>query len=198
MKKDSTHLALVVDRSGSMIAIAEDAEGGLKRFIAEQRAVPGELTIEMFQFDTQYEKVTDIDTWTLVPRGMTALLDAIGKAIVEVGEGLAARPEEERPAKVIFMIVTDGLENSSREWTRKQVFDAITRQRDEWKWEFVFAAANQDAIAEGASMGIASNMNYTPSAAGTHALYATASASVSDYRTGNTQKVEVPENAPEE
>ena len=198
MKKDSTHLALLVDRSGSMSAIREDAEGGLKQLIADQRALPGELTIELFQFDTEYEKVDDVDAWTLVPRGMTALLDAMGKSITEVGEGLAARHEDDRPEKVIFVIVTDGLENSSREWTREKVFESVKRQTDEYGWQFVFSAANQDAVAEGSSLGVRSNMNYAATGAGTQSAYATMSSSIGAFRGGDTADVSVPENAPEE
>jgi Mg-chelatase subunit ChlD len=197
MKDTSTHLAIVVDRSGSMAAIREDAEGGLKTFIDEQRALPGELSIELFQFDTHYEKVDDIDAWRLVPRGATALLDALGKAIAEVGEGLAARPEEERPAKVVFLVVTDGLENSSQEWTREKVFESVKRQTDDYAWEFVFTAANQDAIAEGAKLGMANSMNHTATGAGVQSAYATMSQSVGAYRGGQTSGVEVPEDAPE-
>lgn len=198
MKDNSTHLALLVDRSGSMEAIRTDAEGGLKNLIAEQRALPGDLSIDLFQFDTHYEKVADIDAWTLQPRGMTALLDAMGRSITEVGEALAARDEDERPSKVVFVIVTDGLENSSREWTRDKVFELVKRQTDEWGWQFVFMAANQDAVAEGHSMGVSNNMNYRATGAGAQSAYATASASLGNYRTGVTESVEVPEDAPEQ
>jgi hypothetical protein len=198
MKDNSTHLAILVDRSGSMSAIREDAEGGLKTLITEQRELPGELTIELFQFDTKYEKVDDIDGWTLQPRGMTALLDSMGKAIAEVGEGLAARPEEERPSKVIFVVVTDGLENASREWTREKVFEHVKRQSDEWAWQFVFSAANQDAVASGSSLGIRNNMNYQHTGAGTRSAYSSMSASIGSFRGGATENVAVPEHAPEQ
>lgn len=197
MKDNSTHLAILVDRSGSMGAIREDAEGGLKTMIAEQRALPGDLTIDLFQFDTAYEKVEDIDAWTLQPRGMTALLDAMGRSITSVGEDLAARDEDERPSKVIFCIVTDGLENSSVEWTRERVSELVKRQTDEWAWEFVFTAANQDAIKEGGNLGVRNSMNYAATGAGAQSAYATMGQSISNYRTGVTESVEVPEDAPE-
>jgi hypothetical protein len=198
MKDNSTHLALLVDRSGSMSSIREDAQGGLKTLIAEQRALPGELTIELFQFDTEYEKIDDIDGWTLQPRGMTALLDSMGKAITQVGEGLAARPEEDRPSKVIFVIVTDGLENSSSEWTREKVFEHVQRQTDEWAWQFVFSAANQDAVAVGSKLGVRNNMNYQHTGAGTRSAYASMSASIGSFRGGETENVAVPEHASEQ
>jgi hypothetical protein len=195
---NSTHLALLVDRSGSMAQIKDDAEGGLKNLVAEQRALPGELTIDLFQFDTEYEKVDDVDAWTLQPRGMTALLDAMGKSITEVGESLAARDEADRPGKVVFVIVTDGMENSSQEWKREQVFDLVKQQTDQWGWEFVFTAANQDAVAEGARLGVNNSMNYRATGQGTQSAYSTMSASIGDYRTGQTVGVDVPEDAPEE
>jgi len=197
MKDNSTHLAILVDRSGSMMAIRADAEGGLKTMLAEQRALDGHLTIDLFQFDTEYEKVEDIDAWTLQPRGATALLDAMGRSITQVGESLAARDEDERPEKVIFCIVTDGEENSSREWTLDEVSALVKRQTDEWKWEFVFTAANQDAIRSGGNLGVRNSMNYAATGAGAQSAYATMSASIGNYRTGMTESVEVPEDAPE-
>lgn len=198
MKENSTHLALLVDRSGSMEAIRADAEGGLKSLLADQRALDGELTIDLFQFDTVYEKVEDIDGWTLRPRGATALLDSMGRSITEVGEGLAARDEDERPEKVIFVIVTDGYENSSVEWTRERVAELVKRQTDEWAWEFVFTAANMDAVDEGTSLGIRNNMNHSHTGVGAQSAYATMGQSITAYRSGLTTNMSVPEHAPED
>lgn len=160
MRKDLTDITLVVDRSGSMSSVREDAQGGVNTFIKEQVNQPGEALITLVQFDTEYEflhrgvPVAEIPAYKLVPRGMTALLDAVGRAINETGERLSQINEEARPGLVVFVVMTDGLENSSREFTKTQIKEMITRQQDEFSWQFTFLGANQDAFAEAGSMGI--------------------------------------------
>ena len=90
-----------------------------------------------------------------MPRGSTALLDAVGQAINETGARLAAVDESQRPGLVVFVIVTDGQENSSREFTREQIRTMVEHQQSAYKWQFTFLSANQDAFAAGGSMGIA-------------------------------------------
>lgn len=183
---DYTAICLLVDRSGSMSAIKEDAEGGINTFVQAQTEVDGKCTIRLVQFDTEYDvvyestPVANVKPYILEPRGMTALLDAWGKAITEFGEELAALSEDERPDMVIFAVVTDGHENSSREWTRQQVFDLVTKQTNEWNWQFLFLAANQDAVAEGAKYGVAKGnaMTYQATGEGTQQAYAAMTASV--------------------
>jgi hypothetical protein len=160
MKDDLTDITLVVDRSGSMEAIREDAEGGVNSFITEQGKEPGEALLTLVQFDTEYEflhkgvPIHQVPKYKLVPRGMTALLDAVGKAINETGERLAKMAEEDRPGLVIFVVMTDGLENSSKEFTKIQLKEMIQRQQNEYDWHFTFLGANQDAFAEAGGMGI--------------------------------------------
>jgi len=161
MKADYTDITFVVDRSGSMATIREDAEGGVNTFIAEQARQPGECRITLVQFDTEYEflqrgvRADECPPYKLVPRGSTALLDAVGRAIHETGDRLAALPEADRPGLVVFVITTDGQENSSREFRREQVRDLIARQRDIYKWQFTFLAANAEAFSEAGGIGIA-------------------------------------------
>ena len=161
MRTDLTDITMVIDRSGSMQSIRTDAEGGINSFIEQQKQEPGETLLTLVQFDTEYEfvhsgvPVKQIPAFTLVPRGSTALLDAVGRAINETGARLAAMAESQRPALVVFVIVTDGAENSSREFTRDQIRTMVEHQQSAYKWQFTFLAANQDAFAEGASMGIA-------------------------------------------
>ena len=127
MRNDLTDITLVVDRSGSMESIKSDAEGGINEFIRQQASEPGEALLTLMQFDTEYDlvhngvNVTDVSPYTLVPRGMTALLDAVGRAINETGARLAAMSEQERPGLVVFVIVTDGAENSSKEFSRADI-----------------------------------------------------------------------------
>ena len=161
MRTDLTDITMVIDRSGSMQSIRTDAEGGINSFIEQQRQEPGETLLTLVQFDTEYEfvhsgvPVKQIPAFTLVPRGSTALLDAVGRAINETGARLAAMAESQRPALVVFVIVTDGAENSSREFTRDQIRTMVEHQQSAYKWQFTFLAANQDAFAAGGSMGIA-------------------------------------------
>jgi hypothetical protein len=160
MRRDLTDLTVVLDRSGSMHACRSDAEGGLNSFIAKQKELPGECTFTLVQFDTVYEfvhKAIPLGTvphCSLEPRGNTALLDAVGRAIVETGERLRAMPENDRPALVVFVIVTDGQENSSREYTKARIKEMIEHQQNVYKWQFIYLGANQDAFAEAGDIGI--------------------------------------------
>lgn len=160
MRQDLTDITVVMDRSGSMQACRTDAEGGLNRFVEDQKKQPGSAVFTLVQFDTEYEfvhrgvPIGSVPPYELVPRGNTALLDAVGRAIVETGERLAAMPEKDRPGLVVFVIVTDGEENSSREFTLEQIKEKITHQRDVYKWQFTFLGANADAFADAGAMGI--------------------------------------------
>lgn len=201
---DYTHLAILVDRSGSMAPIAAASEEALRSMLAEQIALPGRLTVTLAQFDTEYEvildrvdgmNVSDSLDWSLQPRHMTALHDAMGKLIFTTGAELANLPEEERPGKVIVLIVTDGLENASREWTGPAVKELVERQTEKFSWQFLYIGANQDASAVGSALGVANNMTYKGSNRGAAAAYATASASVSAYRGGGAATTVLPEHA---
>lgn len=160
MKADLTDITLVVDRSGSMAQIKEDAEGGVNTFVSEQATAPGEVLLTLLQFDTAYEfvhrgiPIRDVPKFKLVPRGMTALLDAVGRAINETGERLAQMAEQDRPGLVIMVVVTDGLENSSKEFNKSQINEMIERQQNQYSWHFTFLGANQDAFSEAGGIGI--------------------------------------------
>ena len=170
MKTNLTDITLVIDRSGSMEAIREDAEGGVNAFVREQAQQAGEALLTLVQFDTEYEfvhqgvPVKRAPAYKLVPRGSTALLDAVGRAINETGDRLAKMAEPDRPGLVIFVIVTDGQENASREFSKAQIKEMIDRQQTEYHWQFTFLGANQDAFAEAGGMGIdaAGVANYAP------------------------------------
>ena len=161
MRTDLTDITMVIDRSGSMQSIQSDAEGGINSFIEQQKQEPGEANVTLVQFDTDYEfvhsgvPIRQVPAFKLVPRGSTALLDAVGRAINETGTRLAAMDESQRPGLVVFVIVTDGEENSSREFTRDQIRKMVEHQQSAYNWQFTFLAANQDAFAAGGSMGIA-------------------------------------------
>ncbi len=184
----ATHIALLVDRSGSMHTIQADAQGGIAAFLAEQAAQPGEATISLFQFDNDYERVfgpvpvADAPAYELHPRGMTALLDALGRSIGDTASYLAAMPEADRPG-VILAVVTDGQENASREMGRTAVKDLITGKTAAG-WQFAFLSADLDAVQEARDLGVplASSASYDSSPAGTRDAYSVLSASVSRTR----------------
>ncbi|MEN0061422.1 MAG: vWA domain-containing protein [Myxococcota bacterium] len=160
MRRDLTDITLVVDRSGSMQAIRDDAQGGINALIADQAKEPGQAIITLVDFDTEYRFVHrgvpagDIPPYELVPRGSTALLDAVGRAINETGARLAEMPEDERPGLVIFVVSTDGHENSSREFDKDQVREMIEHQQSVYNWQFTFLGADAEAFAEAGAMGI--------------------------------------------
>jgi hypothetical protein len=163
MRPDLTEIAFVLDRSGSMNSIAGDAIGGFNTFLAQQQAQPGQARLTLVLFDHEYlvahdnvdiHNVPPLDAHTYVPRGMTALLDAIGRTIDTAGVRLASTPEADRPAKVIVAILTDGMENASRDYTNGRVAEMIRHQQQKYNWEFIFLAANQDAIATAGALSI--------------------------------------------
>ncbi|WP_430868732.1 VWA domain-containing protein [Demequina aurantiaca] len=154
-----TALLLIVDRSGSMMQIRDDMVGGLQKLVDDQASTPGKLTVDIVTFDDKIEHTHSFADPTeviveLEPRGMTALWDAIGIAVNNFGAALASLDELHRPDMVQVVIVTDGMENSSQEYTGAQVNKAITHQRDTYKWDFVFLGANQDAVATAQELGI--------------------------------------------
>ena len=188
MRTNLTDITLVVDRSGSMQSIRDDAEGGVNAFIADQARQPGEALLTLVQFDTEYEfihrglPIQQAPAYQLVPRGSTALLDAIGRAIVETGARLAAIQEPDRPGLVIFVVMTDGQENSSQEFTRAQIKHMIEHQQSHYQWQFTFLGANQDAFAEAGSLGMAAGgaANFSPAQVGS--AYVATAAKVSRMR----------------
>lgn len=197
-KPNSTHIVFVVDRSGSMTAIAKDMVGGFKTFIEEQKKLPGECCVSLITFDSAYEvqykskPLAEVGELVLEPRGSTALLDAMGKTIYDVGTMLASMNEEDRPSQVLFIVITDGQENSSREYTSKQVFDMITHQREKYSWEFIYLGANQDAIATASSLGISTtnSVTYDATSRGTEELTSGLVRGVSAYRKSGRSRME--------
>jgi uncharacterized protein YegL len=200
-RENFTSVNVIIDRSGSMSSLAGDTIGGFNTFLADQKNVPGDVSFTLCLFSTHYQlvhdavkldSVPDLNTTTYRPSGNTALLDALGTTIDNVGNKLAAMSEEERPSKVIFLIITDGQENASREYTIDQVKAKVTHQSDVYNWEFVFMGANIDAISAGTSLGIsaANSVNYSASSVGTKSLYTNVSKSLGSYRAATRQKVD--------
>lgn len=187
---NKTEIVVILDRSGSMYTTKDDMEGGFASFVAEQRAQPGQCFFSLYQFDDQFETVyeerpaSDVPPLVIEPRGNTALLDAVGRAVSRVGQRLAAKQEDDRPGIVIVQVITDGMENSSTEYTYAQVGEMIKLQRETYKWQFVFLGADL-SVSAAAQLGFASQAVASVSfnTAGVMRMYNSSSRSISEYRT---------------
>jgi len=180
MKNHYSEIAFVLDRSGSMESCREATIGGFNSFLQEQQKTEGLARLTLILFNDEYlvpidalpvAEILPLSSDSYVPRGSTALLDAIGRTIDELGARLAALSEKDRPLQVIVAILTDGLENSSQDYTWQQIADVIKQQSEQYRWTFLFLGANQDAIETAAQMNIkATNAAaYVADAAGLHA-----------------------------
>jgi len=173
-KNTKAEIVIIMDRSGSMSNISKDMEGGIKEFINEQKQNKGEILVTYARFDDDYELVfenkpiEEVEEIVLSPRGMTALLDAIGKTISSVSERISDLSEDNQPERVLFVIITDGQENASKEYSREQIVDLISTNENTNGWDFTFLGANLDAISEGSSLGVrgGKSFNYVATAAG--------------------------------
>lgn len=174
MKKGYTHIIAIIDRSGSMSHLRNEVIGGFDTFVDDQKKAEGTATMTLIQFDNQYEvdfdflNIQEVPNITYSPRGCTAMLDAIGKAINSTGEKLAGMDESDRPEKVIVMIQTDGEENASREYNADTIKKMITEQESTYNWDFVFLGANMDAVGTAVDLGMKSGnaMNFMANSRG--------------------------------
>jgi len=163
MKQDYTHIIIVLDASGSMSSIQDDIKGSFNSFLDKQRQEPGKTVFDLFQFNDEVVrlvKAADLAQFRddLMARyecsGCTAMNDAICIGMDTVGQDFANMAEEERPANVLCVIITDGMENASKKFTAKDVKERIEHQKTKYNWEFVYLAADQDAFAAGEALGI--------------------------------------------
>ena len=188
---DYTHIMCVLDRSGSMDSIKNDMIGGFNTFLADQKKVKGKATIDLIQFDDHYDillemkdlsEATDLTDKTYVPRGCTALLDAIGRTIRRNEESINKLTD--KPGKVICLILTDGEENASTEYDNAAIKKLITEKTDKEKWTFVYIGANQDSFAVGQKFGIKSGnvANFVSTGVGTRSAMNGLSQTMSSYR----------------
>ena len=165
MDSDYTHISIILDRTGSMESIRDDTIGGFNAFLKEQKFQPGKATLTLVQFDTQdpYEVVhhfkpiqdiPEITHETYVPRSSTPLLDAIGRGINDIEQSLLKIKDGDNPSKIIFVIITDGRENSSKEFHKEQVLKMVQEKTENENWQFVFLGADLDSINDAISFGI--------------------------------------------
>lgn len=193
--KNLTEIIAILDRSGSMEPLRAETIGGYNNFIDEQKKGPGKAIVTLVQFDDQYQidyegvdvnDVKPLDEGTYTPRGMTALLDAVGKTVVAVGERLAKLDEDKRPGQVIVLIITDGHENSSKEYAATKVKEMVKVQQDQYNWTFVFLGGGdiESQRDQGMSFGVgaANAYGYTPDADAINMVYSNVSKGVSRRR----------------
>lgn len=187
-----THLALIIDRSGSMGHIAKDMEGGIKQLLEDQAKEPGECHVDITTFDTVVEtpyvnvRPDDVKDQIIRPRGRTALLDALGATITRLSETFAKLDEADRPEHVVVIVVTDGMENASEDWTCEQVAGLVKQQTSDYGWVFQFLGANIDSFTVAGDLGFAKaqTMDYGYTSTGSKGAMAAASSSITRTRSG--------------
>lgn len=192
MKKNLTEIIFLLDRSGSMSGLETDTIGGFNSFIQRQKELEGETLISTVLFDDKYEILWDgkdigeveLSSKEYYVRGSTALLDAIGKTILDVSYRICGYEKDKRPDNVIFVITTDGMENSSKEFTYENVKKLILHQQKLNDWSFIFLGANIDVIKEASNLGIDKDNTYAfqASEAGVEAMYNKVNETVSEKR----------------
>ena len=202
MIQDYTHITVILDRSGSMESIRDDTIGGFNTFLEQQKAEPGTATLTLVQFDTQdpYEvihkfkpikEVAPLTRETFVPRASTPLLDALGRGINDLEASIGQLKEEDRPAKVVVVIVTDGQENSSREFRKDQIEKMVKEKREKHAWQFVFLSADLAAIEDAKAVGMDADamLAYQKNAKGAAGAWASLSAQTANYRGARKNKI---------
>lgn len=188
-----TELAFILDRSSSMEVIRSAAIQGFNAFLRDQQVAAGQTRLSLVFFDTDIEthldsipvaEVTPLDHRSYIPRGCTALLDAIGDTIDRLGQRLAVLPEADCPDHVSVAILTDGEENSSTRYNWQDVAKRIKHQTEKYSWEFLFLGASEDAIATAAKMHIhaANASQFCADAAGQEAAMASVSRKITSSR----------------
>ena len=193
MKNNITELVFILDRSGSMSGLEADTIGGFNSLIEKQKKQDGECFVSTILFDNDSEVLHDRVRLAEVPpmtardytvRGCTALLDAIGGAIRHIANiHKYARPEDV-PEHTVFVITTDGMENASHRYDADRVKRMIEHEKEKYGWEFLFLAANIDAVTTAKRFGIAENraVNYHADRQGTEIIYDTVSEAVCSVR----------------
>jgi hypothetical protein len=168
MKDDYTHITVILDRTGSMESIRDDTIGGFNAFLNEQKNHSEKATLSLIQFDShdpyeeihQFKPLTDIPELTrntYIPRAATPLLDALGRGINTLENNLSALEIDSRPSKIIFVVITDGMENASQEFSRDQIEKMIKEKTEKEGWQFVFLSADFGAIKEAGDIGFQTN-----------------------------------------
>lgn len=182
IKNGITEMVFIIDKSGSMAGMEEDTVGGFNAMIEKQKKIDGKCYVSTVLFSNRSSVLHDrIDIQKIEPLtereycvgGGTALLDAIGGAIHHIGNVHKYARNEDVPEHTIFVITTDGMENASCEYDSERVKQMIRRQEERYGWEFLFVAANIDAVETARNIGIRRERaaNYKQTREGTHKVY---------------------------
>lgn len=193
MKENFTELVFILDRSGSMQSLTADTIGGFNSLIEKQRGEEGECVVSTVLFDGKstvlhdrvpLSEVKPMTRADYVPRGNTALIDAVGGAVKHIGNVHKYAREEDVPRHTMFVIMTDGMENASRFYSAEKVKAMIERQKERFGWEFIFIGANIDAVETAGGLGISEDraVDYFSDPAGTAVAYAAASDVIKEVR----------------
>jgi len=193
MKKDLTELVFILDRSGSMYDLTADTIGGFNSMLAKQKQEKGEAYVSAVLFDdvstvlydrVEIGKVPPMTRRDYVPRGCTALIDALGSAINHIGNVHKYARSEDVPEHTLFVIITDGMENASRRYTADKVRQMVDRQKQKYGWEFLFLGANIDAVETARRYGIGEDhaVTYRSDSTGTRLNYEVISEAVTGVR----------------
>lgn len=196
MKKDLTELVFILDKSGSMAGLESDTIGGYNAMLDKQKQEAGECRLTTVLFDHRYKLLHDrIDLQAVCPisqreyyvGGSTALLDAIGHTIHKIGSAQKHTAEDYRAEKVVVVIITDGEENASREYTAERARQMIEHQKSRYGWEFIFLGANIDAVETARHFGIDADraQNFYADSAGVALNFHMVSETLSTYRQGS-------------
>lgn len=195
MRNETTELVFILDKSGSMAGLEKDTIGGFNALLEKQRKLPGEVRVTTVLFNQRVELLHDripVTGVALITEedyqvgGMTALLDAIGSTIQKISNVQKSTLQEQRADRVLVVITTDGMENSSCEYSYKKIYEMIAMQKNTANWEFIFLGANIDAVATARQFGVGEDfaVNYHADAEGTQLNYDVVSEAISSFRTG--------------
>lgn len=172
----------------------DETINGFNVFVREQKAQGGNADLTLVQFDSggvdttmdavAIDSAIELSTENYVPRASTPLLDALGTTIIRTGMRFSAMPEGERPEKVVFVIITDGCENASHEYSRATIKHLIEQQQKHYNWQFIYLGANQDAFAEAGSIGIHAQTVSNYATASSVQAFASTGSNLRAYREG--------------
>lgn len=192
MKENFTDITVLLDKSTSMSDCIEQTLSGLNEYIEDQKKVDGKCTLSLFTFDTNYHclfngvDIQDVKPVTIdqcQPSGCTALMDSLGKSIDDAGQRLAVMKEEDRPSQILVVILTDGEENSSKEYTSDKIKQMITTQQNDFAWNFVFLGADFDAFKTAHLFGVSADNVHNYDKAQTRKTFSNLSSTTRSYRT---------------
>jgi hypothetical protein len=202
MRQDYTHIPVILDRTGSMESIRDDTIGGFNTFLKKQKTEPGTATLTLVQFDSQdpYEiiqrfkpikEVPELTRETYVPRAATPLLDALGRGINDLESCLVELKDEDFPSKIVVVVVTDGQENSSKEFRKEQIEKMVKEKTANNDWQFVFLSADLAAIGDAMSVGIDADtvLLFQKDSKGNAAAWNSMSAQTSNFRSARKKKI---------